>query len=164
MSWGWLSTTQVDVAPLRRRALGRPQPIPATIRPMRIVGHGVDLVDIARFERTLANHPERFLERCFTAGEQRYAEGDRRRVERLAGRFAVKEAVLKALGTGWRHGIAWTDIETLPDGAGRPVVTLTGQALRFARDAGVDQWWVSISHTDQHALASAIAVSNQPLE
>ena len=125
---------------------------------MPIVGHGIDLVDIARLGRTLDDHPERFLERCFTSAEQVYCdEGGTRRLERLAGRFAAKEAVLKALGTGLRHGMAWTDIETLPDDAGRPTVHLQGQAAVFADSLGVSQWWMSISHTETHAIASAIA-------
>jgi holo-[acyl-carrier protein] synthase len=127
---------------------------------MRIVAHGIDLVDIARLSRTLSDHAERFMERCFTPSEQSYAEAaDKRRIERLAGRFAAKEAVLKALGTGWRHGIAWTEIEITPNDAGAPQLALTGQALKFAASKGITDWLLSISHTDTHAIASVIALA-----
>jgi phosphopantetheine--protein transferase-like protein len=80
---------------------------------MRILGHGIDLVEIARIQRMLADHGERFLERCFTPAEREYAEPARRREEHLAARFAAKEAVLKAMGTGLDDGLAWTEIEDL---------------------------------------------------
>ena len=81
---------------------------------MQIIGHGVDLVDIARIETMLAEHGRRFVQRCFTEREQQYAEASRRhRAQRYAARFACKEAVLKALGTGWRDGIAWRDVEVV---------------------------------------------------
>lgn len=124
---------------------------------MPIVGHGIDLVEIARIERMLHDHPQRFLEKCFTAEERAAAEAGGRQAEFLAGRFAVKEAVLKALGTGWRHGISWTEIEVKPDDAGRPAVRLTGQAERFAASAGAGRWWVSITHVGGFAAASVIA-------
>ena len=125
---------------------------------MPILGHGIDLVDIARLARTLEDHDERFLERCYTRAEQIYCDaGQKRRLERLAGRFAAKEAVLKALGTGLRHGITWTQIETVPDNAGAPTLQLSDQALSFADDLGITRWWLSISHTENHAMASAIA-------
>lgn len=124
---------------------------------MPLVGLGVDLVEVARIERLLAEHGERFLERCFTRDERRQWQAAGGRAEHLAGRFAAKEAVLKALGTGWRHGIAWTDIEVLPDDAGRPGVGLTGQAARFAAAAGIARWMLSISHSGGFAVASAIA-------
>ena len=76
-----------------------------------IVGHGIDIASIPRIERSLGRFAERFLQRCFTRSEQGYALSRRRPATHLAGRFAAKEAVLKALGTGWRSGIAWTDIE-----------------------------------------------------
>lgn len=128
---------------------------------MTIVGHGIDIVEVARIRDLLTHHPDRFLERCFTSREQADAlAAGKGRVQRLAGRFAAKEAVLKALGTGWRHGIAWTDIEVAPDDAGRPILHLSGQALVFAGALGVSDWRLSISHTDSHAVASAIALGS----
>ncbi|MFG0328381.1 MAG: holo-ACP synthase [Phycisphaerales bacterium] len=128
---------------------------------MRIVGHGVDLVENARIERMVDEHGSRFLERVFTPGEVAYADdGGRRRIERLSGRFAVKEAALKALGTGWRSGIAWTDFEVTLDPMGRPSLRVGGEARRIAADRGIGAWLVSLSHTETHAIGSAIAVGD----
>lgn len=124
---------------------------------MPIVGHGIDLVEIARIARMIQEHGERFLDRCFTASEQRVADESGRREEFLAGRFASKEAVLKALGTGWSQGIAWTDLEVLPDNAGKPLLSLHGQARSIAQRAGISAWHVSISHAGGLAQASVIA-------
>ena len=90
---------------------------------MHIVGHGIDLVEVSRIAELLERHGERFLERCFTAAERGYSDASvKRREEHLAARFAAKEAVLKALGTGWRDGIAWTDIEVVRRPSGQPLV------------------------------------------
>lgn len=124
---------------------------------MRVLGHGIDLVDIARIERTLNDHSERFLERCFTPAERAYADQSKRRLEHLAARFAAKEAVMKALGTGWAEGIAWTDIEVEREASGRPVVVLHGLAEQRARDMGVLAWHLTLSHTATTAVASVIA-------
>jgi holo-[acyl-carrier protein] synthase len=124
---------------------------------MRVLGHGIDLVDIARIERTLNDHSERFLERCFTTAERAYADQSKRRLEHLAARFAAKEAVMKALGTGWAEGIAWTDIEVEREASGRPVVVLHGLAEQRARDMGVLVWHLTLSHTATTAVASVIA-------
>ncbi len=126
---------------------------------MSIIGHGVDLVEIARIEQMLEKHEERFLERCFTVEEYEYAvDGGRRRAERLSARFAAKEAALKALGTGWRNGIAWTDIEVRREPSGQPTLKLSGEALRVAEKLGITRWLVSLTHTDTHAMASVIGV------
>jgi holo-[acyl-carrier protein] synthase len=125
---------------------------------MPIVGHGVDIVETARIAELLERHGQRFLDRCFTSAEQDYcARNGKRRMEHLAGRFAAKEAILKALGTGWRGGIAWTDIEILPEALGRPSVTLTGESQRLAERMGILRWHLSISHIETHAMASALA-------
>jgi holo-[acyl-carrier protein] synthase len=126
---------------------------------MPIVGHGIDIVETARIRRMLEEHGQRFLDRCFTAPELGYcAKNPRRYVEHLAGRFAAKEAVLKVLGTGWRGGIAWTDIEILPEPSGQPKVGLSGECLRIATKLGISRWHVSISHIETHATASAIGL------
>ena len=100
-----------------------------------IIGHGVDIVETARIERMLGDHPERFLERVFTPGEQSDSNSTRQH-EHLAARFAAKEAALKALGTGWSQGIGWTDIEVVRAENGKPSLKVTGRAaeiaLRFA--------------------------------
>jgi holo-[acyl-carrier protein] synthase len=126
---------------------------------MSIVGHGIDFVETQRIGQMLQEHGQRFLDRCFTPAEQAYcAAHPKRRIEHLAGRFAAKEAVLKALGTGWRGGIAWTDVEVLRHESGQPYVALTGECLRIAHRMGVVKWQLSITHVTTHAAASAIAI------
>jgi len=98
----------------------------------------------------------------FTPGEQQYcARSQKRYYEHLAGRFAAKEAVLKVLGTGWRGGIAWTDIEIISEASGQPKVLLTGECERIAREQGITLWHVSISHIETHATASAIGLRGE---
>ncbi len=127
---------------------------------MQIVGHGIDLIDTDRVARMIDEHGDHFLTRCFTAGERAYvAAHPKRRTEHLAGRFAAKEAVLKALGTGWSGGIAWTDVEVVRETKGPPQVRLHGEAAAVAEKLGVTQWWLSLSHIHSHAVASAIAVA-----
>lgn len=128
---------------------------------MKLVGHGVDLVEVERIAGMIREHGEQFLERCFTLAERSSAGaeagGARRRAEYFAGRFAAKEAVLKALGTGLSGGIRWIDVEVLRGPTGGPVVTLTGQAAEVAAELGVSGWLLSISHVKHYAMASAIA-------
>lgn len=110
----------------------------------------------------LEEHPDRFLERCFTPDEQRYAaEHPKRRIEHLAARFAAKEAVLKAIGTGLSRGIAWTDVEVTRDPSGAPGVRLRGQALQIATERGITRWILSLSHTEEAAMASAIGLASE---
>ncbi|MDY7109736.1 MAG: holo-ACP synthase [Planctomycetota bacterium] len=125
---------------------------------MDVIGHGIDLVEIARIEGMLAEHGARFRQRCFTDAEQAYAEAaGGRRAERYAARFAAKEAVLKALGTGWRDGIAWTDIEIVSEPSGRPGVTLGGRCAEIASELGIRRWRISLTHAGGFASASALA-------
>jgi len=132
---------------------------------MRIIAHGIDLVDIARVERMLAVHGHRFEERCFSPGERAYANaGRRRRAERFAVRLACKEAVMKALGTGWRSGIAWTDIEVVRSPSGQPHIALAGRSAAAAAHLGIDQWHLSLTHTESQAAASVIACSSRPAD
>jgi len=126
---------------------------------MRIVSHGVDIVESARIERIWKHHGDAFLSRIYTPAERQYCLDCRTPAVRLAGRFAAKEAVLKALGTGWRGRIAWTDVETLPDQLGRPCVRLDGETARLAARQGIDEFLISISHASGLAIASAIGVS-----
>jgi holo-[acyl-carrier protein] synthase len=129
---------------------------------MSIVGHGIDIVETARIEKLVGEHGQHFLDRCFTLDEQTYcARNPRRRYEHLAGRFAAKEAVLKVLGTGWRGGIAWTDIEVCKEPSGQPRIRLTGECLRIADQLGIRHWHLSISHIETHATASAIGLRGE---
>jgi holo-[acyl-carrier protein] synthase len=126
---------------------------------MPILGHGIDIVETARIRKLVEEHGQRFLDRVYTPLEQQYcARNTKRQFEHLAGRFAAKEAVLKVLGTGWRGGIAWTDIEIRPEPSGQPKVELTGECLRIAGRMGISRWHVSISHIETHATASAIGM------
>jgi len=126
---------------------------------MTTLAHGIDLVENSRIEDLLHRHGERFTARVFTPAEMEYARSARNTIERLAGRFAVKEAVLKLIGTGWRGGVAWTDIEVVNDALGRPCVRLSGEVARIARQQGIDQVQISITHTAQLAMASAVALA-----
>jgi holo-[acyl-carrier protein] synthase len=127
---------------------------------MPIVGHGIDIVETARVKQMVDEHGQRFLDRIFTPLEQAYCDARQKRYyEHLAGRFAAKEAVLKVLGTGWRHGIAWTDIEVANHESGRPTLNLSGEVVRIANQLGITKWWISISHIETHATASAIGES-----
>ncbi|MCD6176032.1 MAG: holo-ACP synthase [Planctomycetes bacterium] len=125
---------------------------------MKIIAHGIDLVDFGRIEEMLEKHPERFLKRVYTKTEQADADKHVRRVEKLAGRFAAKEAVMKLIGTGWRDGVAWTDIEVVNDPLGRPVVNISGKVKEFADQKGIEQITLSITHTSNFAIASAVAL------
>jgi holo-[acyl-carrier protein] synthase len=124
---------------------------------MSIIGHGIDIVETERIRHLAKEHGQRFLDRVFTVAEQEYCSANPKRYfEHLAGRFAAKEAVLKVLGTGWRGGIAWTDIEIVKDVSGQPKVKLTGECARIAEELGVTVWHVTLSHIETHATASAI--------
>ena len=128
---------------------------------MEIVAHGIDLVDCPRIEQMIERHGERFIRRVFTDAEQAYAEANKNEVEKLAGRFAAKEAVLKLMGTGWRGKIAWTDIEIINNAAGQPEVTLGGEVRKIADKLGIKHISVSITHTANFAIASAVALAQK---
>ncbi len=121
---------------------------------------GVDLIEIERVARAVARHGERFLGRIFTPGERSDC-GDR--VESLAARFAAKEAVAKALGTGaWREGVCWTDMEVRRDPAGGPPrLLLHGRAAAVAQELGLVEWSVSLSHDRTHAIALVVALGRR---
>jgi holo-[acyl-carrier protein] synthase len=127
---------------------------------MQIVAQGIDIVVCARIERIWRDHGQSFLDRIYTPTEQDYCVNCKTPVVRLAGRFAAKEAVLKALGTGWRGGIEFRDIETLPDPLGKPLVTLHRKTADLARTLGINHILVSISHAGEYAVATAIAVGD----
>ena len=129
---------------------------------MPIVGHGIDIVKTSRIQALVDNHGQHFLDRVFTPAEQAYcALNPKRYFEHLAGRFAAKEAVLKVLGTGWRGGIAWTDVEITKESSGQPKIRLDGECARIAREIGICRWHVSISHIETHATASAIGLRGE---
>ncbi len=126
---------------------------------MKIIAHGIDLIDFPRIEDMVKRHGERFLERVFTHEEQKYANNNKNGIEKLAGRFAAKEAVMKLVGTGWRGKIAWTDIEVINSKSGQPQVRLTGEVKKIADQLGITQISLSITHAANFAIASAVALS-----
>ncbi len=126
---------------------------------MEVIAHGIDLVDFPRIEQMIGRHGERFVERVFTTAEQAYARSSRNTVEKYAGRFAAKEAILKLVGTGWRGKIAWTDIEVVNNPAGQPEVTLSGEVKEIAEKMRIRHISVSITHTANFAIASAVALA-----
>ncbi len=121
-----------------------------------IAGIGIDIVDIGRIEGLLARHGERFTRRVFTEAEAAYARRSVKPAERLAGRFAVKEAVLKAFGTGKSQGILWRDVETVRGPMGRPKVTLYGEAVKYMNKLGGSAIHVTIAHDGGKAVAFVI--------
>lgn len=123
------------------------------------MAHGIDMVDCGRLREVIDKHGRRFLERVFTAAELEYCIGRKRELEHLAGRFAAKEAVLKLLGTGWRGGVKWTDVEIVNEPSGQPRVNLYDQCRQTADKLGLGEILVSISHIETHAIASAISAS-----
>ena len=121
-----------------------------------IVGIGVDIVDVGRMEGLLARYRERFVRRVFTDAEAGYAKKSVREAERLAGRFAVKEAVLKAFGTGKSQGILWRDVETVRGAMGKPEVKLYGNADKYMKKIKGERISVSITHDGGKAVAFVI--------
>ena len=124
---------------------------------MHILGHGVDLVDIAELRRWVDDPRDPFLPRCFIQEELDEVGSGPNRLQHLAGRFAAKEAVLKALGTGFGAGVGFSDVIIYREPGCSPRVQLKGHAAQLAREHGIAEWHLSISHTDTIAMASVIA-------
>jgi holo-[acyl-carrier protein] synthase len=118
------------------------------------IATGVDLIEIARIEEVVARHGKHYLERIFTPAELEYCG---KRAESLAGRFAAKEAVAKALGSGIGD-VTWKEIEVLGDEQNAPTLTLHGNAAAKAKKLGLMNWSVSISHSQSHSIALAVAI------
>ena len=121
-----------------------------------IVGLGIDIAEIDRIEAAIARNGQRFIDRIFTRGEIAYCERHKNRVERYAGRFAVKEAAMKALGTGWRRGVRWVDIEVVNLPSGKPTLKLAGVTREIAAGMGVNTISISITHSGNLAMAQVI--------
>ncbi len=121
-----------------------------------IVGTGIDIIEVSRVAASIERFGRRFLERVFTAAEIRYCESKVNKMERYAARFAAKEAALKAIGTGWRRGVAWRDVEVGHEPGGRPTIMFSGRAAEFAARIGMRHAAVSVSHTREYAVAQVI--------
>lgn len=126
---------------------------------MRLIGHGIDIVELARVTASLRSSPDDFLEGAFTEAERALAGEPAERVGYYGGRLAAKEAVAKALGTGFTGDVSWADVEILRLSSGQPEVRLSGGAKAVADGLGVTRWLLSISHSNAFAVASAVAVS-----
>jgi holo-[acyl-carrier protein] synthase len=121
-----------------------------------IVGMGIDIAEVGRIKGAIERHGEVFLRRVFTTKEREYCERFKNKFERYAGRFAVKEAAMKALGTGWSRGVRWMDIEVVRQKGGRPTLALAGEAGKIAKQLGVKHIALSITHTAAQAFAQVI--------
>jgi len=121
-----------------------------------IVGLGVDITEVDRIAAAIARRGRAFLERVFTPSEIAYCERHRNRSERFAGRFAAKEATMKALGTGWARGVRWVDIEVVREPSGKPTLKLSGATRAIADSLGVKNIALSITHDGNTALAQVI--------
>lgn len=120
-----------------------------------VVGIGIDLVEIHRMKKAIGN--KLFIQRVFTTPEQNYCDGrGKQNAASYAARFAAKEAVMKALGTGLSGGGTWREIEVLPDDQGKPVMSLTGTFAELAEKLGVTRIHVSLSHAQEYATAQVL--------
>jgi holo-[acyl-carrier protein] synthase len=128
---------------------------------MKIINQGIDLIECRRVREVWQRHGDRFTERVLTKAELAYVRRHRDPVPRIAGRFAAKEAIVKALGTGFRGKITWRDMEILNDALGQPTVTLTGECEHVAAELGITRILVSITHTENYAAATAIAIADE---
>jgi len=121
-----------------------------------IVGLGVDIVEIQRVREILARHSQRFKDRVFTPGEQAYCERHRDPAPSFAARFAAKEALFKALGTGWSAGVTWRNVEVVRGSSGAPGLKLTGAAATHGTALGTRQTHLSLSHSSDSAVAIVV--------
>ncbi len=124
-----------------------------------IVGTGIDIAEVPRIRQSIERFGDRFLQRVYTEGEIKYCDSKVNRAERYAARFAAKEAAMKALGTGWNHGVRWRDCEVVRMPGGRPSISFHGKAAEFAARLGVKNAALSLSHTAEQAIAQVILES-----
>ena len=129
---------------------------------MIILGIGTDIIECPRIGQMIARHGELFLRRVYTEREIRYCQARKHAIEHFAGRWAAKEAILKAIGTGWARGIAWTDMEVRNAPGGAPKVLVCGGAKDAALERGIGEIFLSISHCRTYATAYALASGPDP--
>lgn len=125
---------------------------------MSVIALGLDLVEVPRIRALLERHGDRFRERTFTEEECAYCDGNADPAIHFAARFAAKEAVAKALGTGFAEGVSWKDVEVTRSPAGVPGVRLHGAAANHAERLGIRRWMISLTHTAGGAAASVVAL------
>ena len=121
-----------------------------------ILGIGTDLAEVQRIRKSIEQYGERFLGRVYTDAERRYAASKANSAERFAARFAAKEAGMKAIGTGWNHGVTWKDFEVYNEASGRPALRLAGRALTIADAMGARRISISLTHTSELAFAVVV--------
>ena len=125
---------------------------------MSILGIGTDIIEVARIGQMIDKHDELFLRRVFTPLEIEYCGGRKSAIQHYAGRWAAKEAALKALGTGWSRGIKWTDMEVANLMGGKPELRIHGVASDIAQEMGIQEMQISISHCRSYAVAYVVAI------
>jgi len=123
-----------------------------------IIGIGTDITECLRIARMIERHGELFVSRVYTPEEIRYCQSRAQATQHFTGRWAAKEAILKAMGTGWARGVSWRDIEIRNEPGGKPIVAVRGGAKEIIEGLGIAEILVSISHCRTHATAYAIAV------
>ncbi len=126
---------------------------------MQVLGIGTDIIECVRIARMIEKHGELFVTRVYTTHEIEYCSTRKSATQHYAGRWAAKEAVLKAIGTGWVRGITWRDVEVRNHPGGKPSVAITGGARRACERRGIADIQISISHCRSHATAFAIALA-----
>lgn len=144
-------------------ASGLPKPTgsPDTAAAARgVLGIGTDIIECERIEGMLDKHGNTFLSRVYTPQEIAYCSQRKAAIQHYAGRWAAKEAVLKALGTGWAHGIQWTDVEVVNEVGGKPKIVLSGMAQHMCQRQGIREILISISHCKSYAVAHATAIGD----
>jgi len=128
---------------------------------MEIIGIGTDITECLRIARMIERHGDLFINRVYTSEEIRYCQNRKRSTQHFTGRWAAKEAILKALGTGWRRGISWRDIEIRNEPGGKPVVAVQGGVRDVVEQLGVRKLLITISHCHTHATAFAVATGGK---
>jgi holo-[acyl-carrier protein] synthase len=126
-----------------------------------IIGIGTDITECLRIARMIERHGEYFINRVYTPDEIRYCQSRKQATQHFTGRWAAKEAILKAIGTGWRRGISWRDMEIRNEPGGKPLVAICGGVKEIVEQLGVSEIQVSISHCRTHATACAIAIGKE---
>ena len=125
---------------------------------MRIFGIGIDVVEVERIAAAIERHGEPFLAKLFTSNERTYCEHHKKPALHYAARFAAKEAVSKALGTGIGGQAGWLDLEIIRDPSGAPKLVLSGNAAEFAKQNGITEIQISLTHAREYAAANALAI------
>jgi holo-[acyl-carrier protein] synthase len=123
-----------------------------------IIGIGTDITECLRIAKMIERHGELFIDRVYTPEEVKYCQNRKQATQHFTGRWAAKEAILKAIGTGWRRGISWRDMEIRNEPGGKPIVAVRGGVKEVVEQLGITEIQVSISHCRSHATAFAVAV------